>query len=147
MNLEHLEELCTKYLEQTANPLVPLDTLFQYLQRDATCADISRNELLAFLNKHEMFHIIETMPQTDSGTAEQLNDIGIQPGPRVILRTRIPTPAELTGLIERQLNAMSDALNKAYEEAEQEGNEEAVERTREMLDRLEHLHEAFKKIL
>ena len=112
MNLEYLEEQCVKYLAQTTNPLVALDTLFAYLMRDPKCTAIDKKELYAFLREHDLFHIMDDFSQSDDETAAQLEEMNISTGPRVILRTRIPPRAELTGLIERQLLAMTEQTDK-----------------------------------
>lgn len=147
MNLEDLEEKCLTYLQQTANPMVPLDTLLGYLKRDAEFADLDPNDALDFLRKHEQFHVIDGPAETDPETADELNGTGVSSGSRIILHNRIPPPAELTSLIVRQFDTMTDALQKALDEALREGNPNAAGKVSEMLDRMEALREAFKKVL
>ncbi len=147
MNLEYLEEQCVKYLAQTTNPLVPLDALLAFLQRDPQCAEITQRELLAFLGEHEMFNIMDPLPVSDAETASELAELGISPAPRVILRRRIPTRAELTGLIERQLMSMTEAIQRARDEATANGSTDAIEKADQILERLDALHEAMRKVL
>lgn len=148
MNLEAIEQRCLAYLKQVSNPLVPLDTLMRYLERDAQCGVSSRQELLGFLREHELFRVIE--PGLDPGTAVGADDasaLGLPGGPYVILSTRVPTRHQMAEMVFAQFETMVQALDAARSEAQRLGDAARVTKVNALLKRAEgireHLHEAF----
>jgi hypothetical protein len=146
MNLELVETKCVNYLKQTQNPLVPVSILLSHLRQDALCSDITEQELLEFLRPHELFKVVEP-PDRDEEEIEDLDAVGIPSGPRVILNTRVPTPAEISDLLGKQMQTMTDALYRALAEATQSGDTESCERISEILSRAEQLQQQIEDVL
>jgi hypothetical protein len=147
MNLERMEEKCIEYLEQTSNPIVPLDNLLRFLWRDDEFTEVTRAELLSFLRKHELVDVVDADADEDTERAAEYADAGIAPGPRVILKSRMPSKAEMSELINAQLGTMTDALRKAFQEAARQGDNEACTKIRDVLERTEALREQLAKVL
>ncbi len=143
MSLEHVEEYCVKFLEQTESPIVPVVTLLRYLQQQVEFNQLTERDLVDFLRDHELFTLLELGDEEQDAEREAA---GIPTGPRVILKTRIPTKAEFGVLIDKQLEKMADALEKALDAAEDEGREDAAVKLRETLDRAEKLRTEFRKL-
>ena len=147
MNLELVEQRCLKYLEQAASPLVSLRTLLAHVWKDEQFADATELDLLSFLRKHEQVHIIEADANTDPEQAEAMTEAGFSQGPYVILRTRIPTKAEMAALIQEQLNKMISALEGALDEAINSGDSENQRRVQELLERSQEFREKLNEVL
>lgn len=148
MNLELVEQRCLKYLEQAATPLVPLRTLLAHVRKDEQFGDVSEQDLLSFLRKHEQVHVIEADADSDPEQAEAMAQGGFSQGPYIILRTRIPTKSEMALLIQEQLEKMITALEGALGEAIKSGDDENQRRVQELIERSQEfrdkLGEAFK---
>lgn len=145
MNLELVEERCLKYLEQVASPMVPLRTLLAHLWQDENCADVTEAEILPFLRKHELVHVIES-DDTDPEQAQAMAEAGMSQGPYVILRTRIPTKAEMAGLMQEQLDTMKAALERAMEEAVEAGDNDTQKKIQELLEKSQEFRDKLKGI-
>jgi hypothetical protein len=135
MNLEQVEQRSLKYLEQSASPMVPLRTLLAHLRKDESFADVAERDLLSFLRKHELVHVIEADSDSDPEQAEAMAEAGFSQGPYIILRTRIPTKVEMAVLMQEQLETMIGALERAFGEAVNSDDEEGQTRIRELLDK------------
>ena len=59
MSLEKIEERCLAYLRQASNPMVPVQTLLEYCQRDPDCGKLDFKELVDFLRPHELVHVVQ----------------------------------------------------------------------------------------
>lgn len=117
MNLENVEQRSFDYLQQTANPLVPLTTLLRHLWQDAEFAELTAAELQDFLGHNELFRIVNPEPLGE--TEEELAAAGVPTGPRVILKARIPTAGQMNEMMREQMTTMVAALEKAMDEAVQ----------------------------
>lgn len=145
MNLELVEQRCLKYLEQTASPLAPLRTLLAHLWKDEQLADVSEQDLLSFLRKHEQVHVIEADESTDPEQAEAMAEAGFSQGPYIILRTRVPTKSEMASLIQDQLEKMTAALEGALNEAINSGDAENQRKVEELLEKSQEFREKLGK--
>lgn len=147
MNLEFIEQRSVEHLSQTENPVVPIATLLLRLRQHPECSGLTEAELVGFLRKHPLFRVLDPPADTHSaGWQEKLAEVGVETGPRVILQSRIPTNAEMGVLIERNLGQMTEALEKALEEAIREGRVETQRRIQEMLDRSNELRRRFRDL-
>ncbi|MBI5092656.1 MAG: hypothetical protein HZB26_09475 [Candidatus Hydrogenedentes bacterium] len=145
MSLEAIEQRCFLVLSEAENPLVSLDVLLAHIRQDPECVDINADELLAFIRNHALFDVFE--PSTASGagqTEDPLAVMGLSPTPRVILKTRIPTPSDLAEQMFEELNVLAAALGRALEEFEQKGPTAQSEQTRALLDRVQALQEKLR---
>ena len=145
MNLEHVEQRCLKYLEQSASPMVPLRTLLAHLWKDEEFAGVSEQDLLSFLRKHEAVHVIESDSDADPEQAQAMADAGFTQGPYIILRTRIPTKSEMAVLMQEQLETMTRALERAMDEAINSGDAEAQHRIQELMEKSQEFREKLGK--
>lgn len=135
MNLELVEERCLKYLAESANPLAPVGALLAFCRRDISLADLSAQELLAFLRHHELVRIIDPPPITDPACNSAGSDDESSQEPRAILTTRIPSPREMSHMMLEQMQKMTDALRAAIDDAETHGNNAAAAQLRQALER------------
>lgn len=145
MNLELVEQRCLKYLEQASNPLAPLRTLLAHLWKDEELADVSEQDVLSFLRKHDQVYVIEADADSDPEQAQAMADAGFSQGPYIILRTRIPTKSEMALLIQGQLEKMVGALEKALDEAINSGDGESQRRIHELLEKSQEFREKLGK--
>jgi hypothetical protein len=147
MSLESIEERSIHFLGQAQNPLVPVDTLLRHLWQEEEFAGLTRVDLVSFLGKHELVMIIDPELEGDPHEAAELREAGVATGPRVILKTRMPSKAEMSDQIKGQLTTMTDALAKALEEAEEAGDADACVKIKEILERAEQLRDELGKVL
>ena len=136
MNLEDVEQKSLNYLKQVSNPIVPVRTLWNHIRQEEKMAILTENDLLDFLRKHDLVRIIETPFNTND---EKLSEQNFIPGPRVILRTRIPTQTEMNKLIEEQMDRLIQSLTRAKEEAENIKDNAMFDKMQEVLSRAETL--------
>lgn len=142
MNLELLEEIAADYLSQTANPLVPIDTLHKHLCGNEDLAQLTLLDLTDFIGPHALFKIIDTPGLGEEATiglnlAEALGTIG----PCVILHTRVPTQQDMTRLMLEQLQGMTDALRRALSEAKASDNRDLEARLSDVLANADRIRE------
>lgn len=132
---------------QVSNPLAPVENLVRHLRTRAPCPEFTEEQLLEFLRNHELFRVIEP-PESDqdSNVTRQLTELGVPSGPRVVLATRFPTSAQIAGMIQEQLDAMTDALAKAMAEAKEKGDTETEDRVLDALVRAEKLKKKFRAV-
>jgi hypothetical protein len=141
MNLERMTSKCVTYCSEVANPLVPVKTLLRHLHEDETFRDLAQEDLLDFLRHHEQFTVIEKDQEEEDDPEQEaeLEALGFIAGPRVILDTRRPTPAQLVQTISGQMTRMTDALYRALADATESGDGEAQAQVSEILTRAEQL--------
>ena len=126
MNLEKIEEKCLNYLRQASNPLVPVETLLDFCQRDPECGTMSRQELLDFLRPHAEIRVMEGPDFADVIDQDTFRAAGINMGQRVILNTRVPAREEMVEMLFEQLKDMTDVLVLALNEAKKAKNADRV---------------------
>lgn len=144
MNLEVIEEKVLNYLKQTSNPLVKVDLLHQHLLEEVEQDQISLNDLVVFLEKHELFRIIQPLPIDDPTMNSLFDSSGFINTPCVILDTRIPTPTQTATLMLEQLDHLIDALKKAMVDATKSGESA---RMNQILDAQNRIQELKTKII
>ncbi len=142
MNLEAVEQTCLSYLKQTERPLVPLDNLLTHLHRNPECADVGKGELLAFLRRHELFEVVEPVGLAADPEGEKaMAEAGLPVGPQVVLCTRVPSSREFAQMMHDQMMALIEALSRAVDEAQAEGQIEQVQKAGKLLDRAKMLRD------
>lgn len=147
MNLERAEQICLSYLGQADSPLVPVHTLVERCRRDEQCAGMSEQDLLPFLRTHELILVVEGPGADDASATAAFSALGLEMGPRAILKTRIPPPQEMLRVIEDQLEQMAAAITKAVAYAEEEGATEGAAQLRSALERTDALRARMQKLL
>jgi len=145
MMLESIEQKCLSYLREVVNPLTPIDVLLRYLQRDPAMSTLTETELLAFLQGHDLFRVVESPwvnALSDSGGEWALT--GCNAKPRVMLRMRAPTDLEWRNCLREEVATLVETLQVAQEEAHEAGKKtlarriaSVLERATALLDRLE----------
>ncbi len=127
MNLEAIEQRTLKFLLESRNPLVPLESLMRHLSHHEDCAGASRADVLSFLRKHELFRVMEPPGLAEGGeAAKALAAAGLPVGPQVVLDTRIPDPFELARLMSIQMKTLTDAITSAMNAAREKGQADRV---------------------
>jgi len=147
MNLEKIEEKCLHYLAQASNPLVPIDTLLAYCQRDPDCGKLDRQELLDFLRPHAQFQVMEGLEMGSAIDPETFKAAGIHMGQRAILKSRVPSKDEITEMLFGQLKDMTDVLVASLNQAKAAKDEERVEQLEEALKKSEALRAKMNNLL
>jgi len=147
MNLEKIEERCLHYLQQAGNPLVPVDTLLEFCQRDPECGKLDRKELLDFLRPHAQVQIMEGPEMGDVIDQKDFAAAGINMGQRAILKTRFPSKEEMTEMLFEQLKEMTDVLVAAMNDAKKAKDEGRVAQLEAALQRSEALRQKMNKLL
>src|SRR5690606_20903388 len=143
-----IERLCLKYLSESSNPLVPIDTLLRFIQRKDEFLDLDEAILTDFLRKHDLFRVIEPLPiETDPEGARELAEAGFIPKARAILCTRIPTAADVRANMLVELDRMDEALEAALEDAKSAQDREKARAIRRLLSRTAQLRERIEKAI
>lgn len=137
MGLAQIEQVCFEFLRRTTNPLVPVDTLYEACARQG--ASISRDELLAFLRNHAEVLVVDGTGEGDPFSPAELQDAGINLGPRAILKLRLPSRAEMTDMLQQQLQQMRFHLREALDKARENKDTDAVRDIEAALRRGEEL--------
>ncbi len=144
MILERVEERCLEYLAQTTNPLVSVGVLLEVCQRDEGGRDLDLPVLLDFLRAHAEIDVLDGPTEEERVSPGAFSQAGIEMGPRAILKTRIPAPRDMLGMLAAQIQTMKDVLGKAL--ANTEGEADArTEKLREALLRAEALETKFRQ--
>jgi hypothetical protein len=144
MNLEAAEQRVLAYLKQVSNPLVRFSTLLNYVREDEQFAHLDERQFLEFLRHHELFSVLDPASFSE-GLGSALTDVGLLHERAVILSTRIPTPGQVTELMEAQLQLLADALVSAYREAQERGDEVGQERIKRVLQRTDLLRQKIRQ--
>lgn len=137
MGLEQIESICLEFLKRTTNPLVPVETLQDACGREG--AGISRDELLSFLRNHSEVLVVESDAETAPLSPAEYNEAGICTGPRAILKLRLPSRAEMTDILQQQLQQMRFHLREALDKARENNDADAVREIETALRRSEEL--------
>lgn len=129
MNLETIEQKCLAYLMQVSRPVVPVEQVLRFVQRDAELADVSERELVEFLRRHELFTVLDPIGlAADPAGAKALDEAGISIGPSVMLETRVPTKQQWADLMNEQLDTLLASLETAAVQALHTGDTQRHER-------------------
>ena len=126
MNLERVEELCLRYLGQAVNPLVPVAKLHAYLVREDAEQAPDMDRLLDFLRHHAEIVVLEGPGQEDPVGADTFSAAGFMMGPRAMVKTRVPSRAQMLAMMFEQLDEMREKLDTALETARQARDGELV---------------------
>ncbi len=116
MNLEDIEQKTLGYLGQVNSPLVRIEVLFDYLDREMDMYGFSREDLVDFLERHDLVRVMDpVVADDDIGAA--MRDAGMLTEPSVILKERIPSRDELVVALFESFDRMGNALALALSEA------------------------------
>ena len=137
MSLEAIEEKCIAYLQEVSNPLVPVDRLTSYLGREKVLEGMSESELLEFVKEHDQFSVIAPAGVIDNpAVALMMSAMDLNTKPYVILKSRVPSDADIAASLDDQLQKMTDALVTAAQEARDSNQEDRVQKIETMLHRI-----------
>jgi hypothetical protein len=117
MNLERVEELCLRYLGQAVNPLVPVEKLHAYIVREDAEQAPSMPRLLDFLRHHAEIIVLDGPGGEDPVDAAQFAAAGFMMGPRAMVKTRVPSRAQMFAMMCEQIDEMREKLDTALESA------------------------------
>lgn len=115
-HLEAIEQKALSYLGQVSNPLVRIDVLHAHLTDADADEQIPCRDLEDFLKHHELFRVIEALPQETDGATEDLTGHDASAS-YVILSSRVPTQKQTAAMMLEQLNSMHESLSVAQAEA------------------------------
>ena len=147
MNLEKIEEKCLNYLAQASNPLVPVDTLLAFCQRDPECGKLSRQDLLDFLRPHAQIQVMEGVDMGGAIDPQTFAAAGINMGQRAILNTRVPSREEIAEMLFEQLRDMTDLLVDSLTQAKAAKDTERIVQLELALQKSEALRLKMNKLL
>jgi hypothetical protein len=139
MNLERVEELCLRYLGQAVNPLVPVVKLHAYLVREDAEQAPSMSRLLDFLRHHAEIIVLDGPGEGDPVGAEGFAAAGFMMGPRAMVKTRVPSRAQMLAMMFEQIDEMRERLDTALESAREARNAALVAQVEEAIRRSEDL--------
>ena len=109
------------------------DGLYEHLIQDKQFEQVSREDLVDFLNPNDQVSVIQT--PGDAQNSPELEEAGFSTGPCVILRTRIPTGDHLAAMMLNQLKSVHEALGRALVEARERGDASTETEIRKALER------------
>ena len=147
MNLERVEELCLRYLGQAVNPLVPVAKLHAYLVREDAEQAPSMPRLLDFLRHHNEVIVLDGPGEDDPVGTEGFAGAGIMMGPRAMIKTRVPSQAQMLAMMFEQIDEMREKLDTALEKARQSNDTEFVAQVEGAIRRSEELREKIQRIV
>lgn len=148
MSLEVIEELCIRRLTSAKNPLMSLDSLYRRVMEDLEPElRLGEAEFRDFVANHEQMALVEGMTGLPSAEVEEWAEAGMANGPRVILKSRIPSPTQLRDMMIGQLDTMLEALGKALQEAESQGDQNAHDSVLELLARTQQMRQKIGEVL
>ena len=137
-----------KRLETGEDFFLPLKKLQQELQAGLKVPVPPVEEIAGWLQKDERFNFI-AVPQEPITPAEEkkLEGLGYYRGPRVGLKKRQPSPAQITELLRRQTEKLITSLQKAYQARPREGGErgEIEDRLLELLQQADRIKQDISK--
>lgn len=133
MNLDTMEKRLLNYLGQVSNPLVRIDVLYDHLVQEKQFEQLSKEDLLDFLNPHDQVKVIQT--SSDTHNSVEFEEAGFTAGPCVILLTRIPTGDHMSTMMVDQLRSVHEALSRALVEARERGDTSTEAEIRKALER------------
>lgn len=133
MRLERVVHDCIGFLRRSTNPLVPLDTLYTVCVGEGT--NLSKEDLLAFLRNHAEVLVIEGADESLPVSPSEFSGAGINMGPRVILKERMPSREEMTDIMRQQLEHMRLHLGHALDKARANNDLDAVREIEAALER------------
>ena len=122
-----------------------MDTLYETCARQG--ASISRDELLAFLRNHADVLVVDGAGENDPLSVADLQDAGIHLGPRAILKLRLPSRAEMSDMLQQQLQQMRFHLREALDKARENKDMDAVRDIEAALRRGEELERKMRGII
>lgn len=142
MRLERIQEICLEFLRNTSNPLTPVQLLFEQCMNDPGAREaLTQNALLEFLRNHQDVMVVEAHEDTPWVGASDFNGVGLDMGPRAILKARIPSRKELANILHEQVEEMRDHLRDALKAAQRAGDEKAVRELEAALERADDIGE------
>ena len=147
MSLEKIEEKCLHYLGEASNPLVPIETLLQFCQRDPECGKIDRQELLDFLRPHLLVTVMDGPSMDAVVTPADFQSAGINMGQRAILNSRAPSNEEMSEMLFEQLNDLTSVLVESLEKAKKAKESNRVGPLEDALKKAEALRLKMSKML
>ena len=139
--LEAIEEKCLNYLQQSANPLVPVHTLAEYCRRGESGIELGEPELEQFLRAHEQVQVVDGPGDIEPVSRTMFREA------RAILAGRVPDTQELARLMREQLDGMAGVLEKALSKAAETGDDDACEQVRAALERTHALRARMEQFL
>lgn len=149
MNLERVEELCLRYLGQAVNPLVPVEKLHAYLEREDAEQAPTMPRLLNFLRHHAEIIVLEGPGEDDPVGTEGFAAAGFMMGPRAMAKTRVPSREQMFAMMFEQIDEMREKLDSALESAREAKNaglvaqlEGAIRRSEELRAKIQRLGQA-----
>jgi hypothetical protein len=146
MNLERVEELCLRYLGQAVNPLVPVAKLHAYLVREDADKAPSMAALLDFLRHHAEIVVLEGPGAGDPVDERRFAAAGFMMGPRAMVKTRVPSRAQMRAMMCEQVDEMREKLKTALEGAWKDGDKALVAQVEEALWRSEELRAKIERL-
>jgi hypothetical protein len=148
MSLEIIEENCLRYLASAKNPLVGFNSLYNRVM-DGLDEESRMGELdfRDFVRNHDQMASVEGLSGMPPDEAQEWASVGALGGPRVILKTRIPSPGQLRDMMVEQLDGMLDALRKALQDAEDRSDESSYDMVLDLLSRTEQLRNKLEEAL
>lgn len=142
MRLEHVEEICLNFLRQTMNPLTQVELLYNMCVADPQVGDsLTRDALIQFLRGHADLLVVDGVGTDDLVDRSGLEDAGISTGPCVILKSRVPTRAEMVDMVRQQIADMRRHLYDALNAAKQHCDAKAIAEIESVLERTETIEE------
>ena len=140
MRLERVEEICLDCLRQTMNPLTPVVLLYEKCIADPQIGDaLTQDALMQFLRGHADIMVVDGLEEDDPMLGLAVASQTIETGPRAILKTRIPTRAEMADMMRQQIDDMREQLHNALEKATHHNDLQTIAEIKELLARTDTL--------
>lgn len=109
--------------------------------------DLSKEDLLAFLRNHAEVMVIEGPDESLPVALSEFSEAGVNMGPRIILKERIPSRDEMTDMMRQQLEHMRLHLGYALDKARENNDLDAVREIEAALERSARLEEKMRHFL
>ncbi|HOJ67874.1 MAG TPA: hypothetical protein PK379_01775 [Candidatus Hydrogenedentes bacterium] len=139
MQLEQIESECLRLLGASPQPLVPLHGLMLELRKAFPNADLREDLILQFLRSHQDVVVLEGLGNLGPVTEQDFAEAGYYMGPRVVLRSRVPGPRDLSAHLLEQMNVLETLLAKALDAAREQKAPKRIEAVEQAMIRLGEL--------
>lgn len=143
--MEEIESLCLEFLKHAANPLTPIETLYQVCEEKGQTG-MTLNDLVTFLRNHSAVLVVDGPGSQAPVRVEEFAEAGIIMGPRAILKSRIPSKSEMREMMVQQLEHMQEQLLHALKRAEAKQDRKAEKEIEIALQRAKLLEKRIKNL-
>lgn len=134
-------------LREDPDFLVPVKKLMRHFLKDEPLPEY--HEFLALLKADPDLVVmdLEDKSEDEDWDEKEMEALGYYTGPRVRLKDRVPSPADIAAILKRHTDRMMEALGQAYCLGVEDFTEEEEDGMLELLARAKNLRDSVQKAI